>query len=224
MTSQSICCLLKLSKDDTELSPPNRDVTAEKRKRILDAAVKVFARKGYHGSRVSDIAKEAEIAYGLVYHYFKSKEEILLSIFRERWSTLVSWVETVADGDDPVEKKLYDIASFIIDSYRFRPELVEVITLEVTRNSRFFTQENVKLLQGVFDAMDRIISEGKAGGLFKDHIDPRLASYIFFGGIETLINGYVLETLIKTDEDFEQAKKTVVEVFLHGLSAGSKTA
>ena len=125
----------------------------------------------------------------------------------------------MADGDGPVEKKLYDIASFIIDSFRFRPELVEVITMEVTRNSRFFTRENVKRLQGAFDAMDRIISEGKAGGLFKDHIDPRLASYMFFGGIETIINGYVLGTLIKTDEDFERAKRTVVEVFLHGLRA-----
>jgi len=201
------------------LSAQKRNIAAEKRTLILDSAVTIFAHKGYHGTRISDIAKEAGIAYGLVYHYFKSKEEILLSIFRERWDMLVSWVETVADGDGPVEKKLYDIASFIIDSFRFRPELVEVITMEVTRNSRFFTRENVKRLQGAFDAMDRIISEGKAGGLFKDHIDPRLASYMFFGGIETIINGYVLGTLIKTDEDFERAKRTVVEVFLHGLRA-----
>lgn len=202
------------------MSAQKRNIAAEKRTLILDSAVTIFARKGYHGTRISDIAKEAGIAYGLVYHYFKSKEEILLSIFRERWDMLVSWIETVSDGDAPVEKKLYDIASFIIDSYRFRPELVEVITLEVTRNSRFFTQENVKRLQRAFDAMARIISEGKVGGLFKDHIDPRLASYIFFGGIETVINGYVLETLVETEEDFEQAKKTVVEIFLHGLNAG----
>lgn len=192
---------------------------SEKRKAILDAAVKVFARKGYHGSRVSDIAREAAVAYGLVYHYFTNKEEILVSIFRERWSLFLDVIRMLDDQKKGTREKLHDIAAFLIDSFRFQPELVEVLTMEVTRNSRFFTESNLDLFKQAFELVEGIIREGQAQHLLRPEADPRMASYVFFGAIETVLTGYVLNTLDKSPEAFEQAKQRVVDIIVNGLAA-----
>src|SRR5688500_10261247 len=104
-----------------------RDGAADKRRLILDAAIRVFAREGFHRCRVSDIANEANVAYGLVYHYFRSKEEVLNTLFSERWKLLLDTIETVDRQDGPVREKLHAIASFIIDSYHHDPDLMKVI-------------------------------------------------------------------------------------------------
>src|SRR3954465_15384092 len=100
---------------------------ADKRRLILDAAVRVFARQGFHSTRVSDIADEAGVAYGLVYHYFDSKDEVLNELFTERWSLLL---RAVGGGDASAESprsKLAAVAAFIVDSYQHNPELMKVI-------------------------------------------------------------------------------------------------
>src|SRR5207248_4850473 len=107
--------------------------TADKRRVILDAAVRVFARQGFHSCRVSDIADEAGVAYGLVYHYFTSKDEILDTLFLERWDIMLQVIAEIDAEDLPVREKLHAVASFIIDSYRHDPELMQVIIVEVTR-------------------------------------------------------------------------------------------
>ena len=98
-----------------------RGTSGEKRKLILDTAIRVFAEKGYPDTRISDIAKRAEIAYGLVYHYFKNKEEILDTIFFERWGEFIEEVRAIAGDDGPVEDKLLSIAEVILSAQRSRP-------------------------------------------------------------------------------------------------------
>ena len=105
---------------------------AEKRQLILDAAVRVFARQGFHTCRVSDIADEAGVAYGLVYHYFSSKDQILDTLFTERWSVLLAVIAETDAQDVAAREKLRAIAAFIIDSYRHDPDLMKVIIVEVT--------------------------------------------------------------------------------------------
>ena len=106
----------------------------DKRRLILDAAIHVFARKGFHSCRVSDVADEAGVAYGLVYHYFQSKEEILDTLFSERWQIMLDAIAEVDKQQEiPARDKLYLVASFIIDSYRHEPDLMKVIIVEVTR-------------------------------------------------------------------------------------------
>ena len=85
----------------------------DKRRLILDAAIIVFAREGFHGCRVSDIAKQANVAYGLVYHYFSSKDEVLDTLFTERWSLLLEAIGEVDAREAPVREKLREVASFI---------------------------------------------------------------------------------------------------------------
>src|SRR4051794_41524372 len=105
----------------------------DKRRMILDAAVTVFARQGFHHCRVSDVADEAGVAYGLVYHYFNSKEEILNTLFTERWQIMLDAIVDIDRQEIPARTKLYLVASFIIDSYRYDPNLMKVIIVEVTR-------------------------------------------------------------------------------------------
>ena len=110
-----------------------RPSAADKRRMILDAAVRVFARQGFHTARVSDIADDAGVAYGLVYHYFGSKDEVLDTLFLERWNLLLDAIREVDGRDDPPRDKLYAITSFIVDSYRHDPDVMKVIIVEVTR-------------------------------------------------------------------------------------------
>ena len=90
----------------------------EKRKTLLDAAVRVFARAGYHGSRVGDIAEEAGVAHGLLYHYFPSKEEVLQTIFRENWGQLIERFRAVEAADEPAGEKLEGIAKILLRTCR----------------------------------------------------------------------------------------------------------
>src|SRR5207248_10824584 len=103
-----------------------------KRRLLLQAAVRVFARKGYHASRISDIAEEAGVAYGLLYHYFDSKEEVLRNVFRETWRALIATIKSVEEGDDPPREQLRKVAEILIRSWRREPDLVSVLVLEVT--------------------------------------------------------------------------------------------
>src|SRR6059036_1609415 len=110
----------------------------DKRRVILDAGVRVFARQGFHTCRVSDIADEAGVAYGLVYHYFSSKEEILDTLFLERWDVMLAAIAESDGSRRAPRDKLRAVAAFIIDSYRHDPELMKVIIVEVTRAANTF--------------------------------------------------------------------------------------
>ena len=105
----------------------------DKRRIILDAAVRVFARQGFHTCRVSDIADEAGVAYGLVYHYFQSKDQVLDTLFLSRWDVMLEAIRQTDALDIPAREKLEAIAGFIIESYRHDPDLMKVIIIEVTR-------------------------------------------------------------------------------------------
>jgi AcrR family transcriptional regulator len=117
---------------------------ADKRRQILDAAIRVFATRGFHACRVSDVADEAGVAYGLVYHYFGSKEEILNTLFAERWQIMLDAIAEIDRRQEiPARDKLYLVASFIIDSYRHEPDLMKVIIVEVTRAANSFGREHL---------------------------------------------------------------------------------
>src|ERR687891_1925922 len=109
------------------MATPARSAPVDKRRMILDAAVRVFARQGFHTCRVSDVADEAGVAYGLVYHYFDSKDQILDTLFLERWDILLRAIQQVDAEERSPREKLYAITSFIVDSYRHDPDLMKVI-------------------------------------------------------------------------------------------------
>jgi TetR/AcrR family transcriptional regulator, fatty acid metabolism regulator protein len=197
---------------------------ADKRRIILDAAVRVFARQGFNGCRVSDIADEAGVAYGLVYHYFRSKDEVLDTLFLERWNVMLDVIRDLDGQDLAPREKLYAIASFIVDSYRHDPDLMKVIIVEVTRAANSFGQTHLEKITEAYELIAGIVARAQADGLFKDTVTPRFAALAFYGAIEQVLSGWIFETLPRGDAEYEQAKTLVVETICGGLDAVPATA
>jgi TetR/AcrR family transcriptional regulator, fatty acid metabolism regulator protein len=198
----------------------NPKQAAEKRRQILDAAVVVFARQGFHGCRVSDIADEAGVAYGLVYHYFRSKDEVLDTLFLERWDVLLAAIREVdADASIPAREKLHAIASFIVDSYRHDPDLMKVIIVEVTRAANSFGRSHLAKIREAYDLIAEIVAKAQATGEFRTTVTPAFAALAFYGAIEQVLTGWIFELLPGAPEDFDQAKDFVVDTICGGLDA-----
>jgi AcrR family transcriptional regulator len=188
----------------------------EKRRLILDAAVHAFARKGYHACRVGEIAEEAGVAYGLVYHYFSSKEEILETIFRETWTELLAAMQAVEESGEPASEQLRQVAALLLRAWRREPDLVRVLVREVARSPEM--QRRVNEIGQVFAAIERIVASGQARGEFRADLDAKLASWIFYGAIEEILTGWVLAQLPDGDEEVARAEHTVVELVARGLA------
>jgi TetR/AcrR family transcriptional regulator, fatty acid metabolism regulator protein len=190
---------------------------ADKRRAILDAAIRVFARQGFHRSRVSDVASEAGVAYGLVYHYFDSKDQMLNELFSERWALLLDASEKVQEGGGSVREKLGGVAGFIIESYRHEPELMKVIIVEVTRAANSFGRTHLPEIRQAYELIEKIVADAQAAGEFRNDVSPAFASMLFYGAIEQLLTGWIFEVVPGADEDFEHAKELVVETICGGL-------
>jgi AcrR family transcriptional regulator len=189
----------------------------DKRRLILDAAIRVFADRGFHHCRVSDVADEAGVAYGLVYHYFGSKEEILNQVFSERWQLMLDAIAEIDRQDVPARDKLYMVASFIIDSYHHEPELMKVIIVEVTRAANTFGRDHLEKIREAYGMIAAIVESARADGSFKEDISADFAAMCFYGAIEQLLSGWIFGYLPTTDEEFERAKSLVVETICGGL-------
>jgi AcrR family transcriptional regulator len=194
--------------------------TSDKRRLILDAAVRVFARQGFHACRVSDIADEAGVAYGLVYHYFDSKDEVLNTLFLERWNVMLETIRQVdAQEELTAREKLQEIASFIVDSYRHDPDLMKVIIVEVTRAANSFGQTHLAQIRQAYELIGEIVTAAQAEGTFKGEIDAAFAAMTFYGAIEQMLTGWIFGLLPQGEEHFERAKWLVVETVCGGLEA-----
>jgi TetR/AcrR family fatty acid metabolism transcriptional regulator len=193
--------------------------SADKRARILEAAVRVFARSGYHTSRVGDIAEEAGVAHGLLYHYFPSKDEVLATIFRENWRLLVDRIEAVERSEARADEQLQAVAKMLLRTWRNDPDLVRVMVREVARGPGLLDQ--VDEVHAVFVAIQRIVERGQAEGAFRSDLDARLVTWIFYGGLEELLTGWVLGRLPDGDEEVARAERTIVDVVCAGIATSA---
>jgi len=191
----------------------------ERRAAILRAAVRVFAQRGYHGARVGDIAEEAGVAHGLLYHYFASKEEVLATIFRENWRGLLDALHRVEASAEPADEQLAGVAKILLRSWRNDPDLVRVMVREVARSPHL--QAQVDEVREVFLVLQRIVERGQAEGTLRADVDARLASWIFYGGLEELLTGWVLGQLPDGEEEVARAERTIVDVVCGGLAAAA---
>jgi TetR/AcrR family fatty acid metabolism transcriptional regulator len=189
----------------------------DKRRMILDAAVRVFARQGFHTCRVSDIADEAGVAYGLVYHYFSSKEEILDTLFLERWDVMLAAIAEADSSDRTPRDKLYAIASFIIDSYRHDPELMKVIIVEVTRAANTFGLTHLGKIRDAYSQIAAIVARAQEDGVFRSEITPAFAAQAFYGCIEQVLTGWIFDSTPVSHEQLEGAKGLIVDTICLGL-------
>ncbi len=189
----------------------------DKRRMILDAAVRVFARQGFHTCRVSDIADEAGVAYGLVYHYFSSKEEILDTLFLERWNVMLAAIAEADASDRRPQDKLYWIASFIIDSYRHDPDLMKVIIVEVTRAANTFGRTHFATIRDAYEGIAAIVARGQSDGVFRTEITPEFAAQAFYGCVEQVLSGWIFDGEPVDEAELERAKTLIVQTICRGL-------
>jgi AcrR family transcriptional regulator len=195
--------------------PARAAASEEKRRLILDAAVRVFARKGYHTCRVGDIAEEAGVAYGLLYHYFSSKDEVLETIFRETWSEMLEAISEVEASDAPAREQIRLVTAIVLRTWRRDPDLVRVLVREVTRSPN--VQREVGEIANAFAALERIVAHGQADGELRAGLDARLAATIFYGALEEILTGWVLGQLPDGDDDVAEAERAVVAMLTDGL-------
>ncbi len=189
----------------------------DKRRVILDAAVRVFARQGFHTCRVADIADEAGVAYGLVYHYFSSKDEILDTLFLERWDLMLAAIAEADAAQRVPRDKLHAIAAFIIDSYRHDPELMKVIIVEVTRAANTFGLTHLARIREAYTQIAGIVQRAQAAGVFRAEISPEFAALAFYGLIEQVLTGWIFDSAEVPDPDLDAAKTLIVETICRGL-------
>ncbi|RKH44661.1 TetR/AcrR family transcriptional regulator [Corallococcus sicarius] len=191
---------------------------SERRRTILRAAIDVFARKGYHGCRIADVAKEAGVAYGLVYHYFKNKDELLETVFETGWSGFISRARVVAESEGPLAEKVRRIADVAFEAYRVDPRAVKVLILEIARSPAGARINRQTAFVDVIRLSAQMFTRARETGELRPDVDPLLASALLFGSIEMGLTAFVVGLADARDTVMlERAKAQIADSFLHGV-------
>ena len=186
-----------------------------KRQVILDAAVRVFARQGYDATPVADIAAEAGVAYGLVYHYFGSKDAVLEAVFREQWGRLLAAVALAEETGETAVEQLGLVVKIVLRAWRDDPDLVRLLVREITRSPHI--SDELDEIGQAFTSLERIIVRGQAEGAFRPDLDPQIAAWMLYGGLEEVLTGWVLGQLPDTAEAVAAAEREVTATLVGGL-------
>src|SRR5213595_672509 len=187
----------------------------DKPQQIIDAAVRVFARNGYYNSRVSDIAREAGIASGTIYLYFKTKDDILVTLFREKMAEWVASVrrEIAAEGD-PVAK-IRKIVALHFRVLEENPDLAEVVQVELRQGQKFFRGASAHEISAYFDLIASVLQEGVEAGVFRGDLPVKVATKMLFGAMDQVTTSWVLG---KRGYRLADAAEPVANIFLKGVT------
>jgi TetR/AcrR family fatty acid metabolism transcriptional regulator len=206
--------------------PPHRPLATdaaepEKRRAILHAAVRVFAEKGYHGCRIADVARAAGVAYGLVYHYFRNKDELLESVFAEQWTILINALKAIDEGPGPASEKLASVCGFVLDVYKTAPTAVRVLILEVTRTPNALRAGSTpQTFAAAVGLVADIVRQGQEAGEFRRDLEPVVAAANVLGSLEMTLTGLVMGLVrppSPSEDEIDRVKGQVVGLLLAGL-------
>ena len=160
------------------------DRSTDRRAQILEAAIRVFAERGYHGCRVSDIADEAGIAYGLVYHYYQSKEAVLQAIFDEKWAMFLQVLQSIAeDSSIDFRSKIRSLVSFVYTTYRQNPAIAEVVILEILHSHEFRKPDMLDRFGWAYSVIQKMFQDARTQGQVSDRCDVQYAPLMLLGSI-----------------------------------------
>lgn len=199
---------------------PGQSHNGDKRERISEAAIAVFAEKGFHAARVSDIARRAGVADGTIYLYFDNKEHLLLSIFEEKMGLLISELNRAFEGlDDPLDK-MRAYARHHFRQLREHPALAQVFQVELRQSHKFLRDYRPEKLWEYLGAFRALVEEAQARGSVRADVDPFVCMWAFFGALDELSIQWVLS---RNREKFnlEHAADQVVDLFLVGMTRPS---
>ena len=194
----------------------------DKHRRIIEAAVKVFAKNGFYNSKVSEIARAAGVADGTIYLYFQNKDDILIRLFEEEMARILDEMQlAVAKESDPA-RKLERWALAHLELLERNKELAEIIQVEIRQSSKFMKEyDNVQFAQ-YLNLISEIIKEGQEKGVFRKDILPGVAKRAFFGALDEMSRYWVLSTTRKYS--IQVAAKQISSYFLQGMLTGGKQA
>ncbi|HSN90344.1 MAG TPA: TetR/AcrR family transcriptional regulator [Anaeromyxobacteraceae bacterium] len=193
----------------------------EKRRAILHAAVRVFAEKGYHGCRIADVARAAGVAYGLVYHYFRNKDELLESVFAEQWAILLNALRAIDAGAGSAAEKVAGVVAFVFDVYRTAPAAVRVLLLEVSHTPNALRAGSTReTFDTAAQTVAGVVRQGQERGEFRSDADPLVAAIAILGAMELALSGLLVGVIgapAPGEEQVERVKRQVVAFALAGL-------
>ncbi|MCD7032838.1 TetR family transcriptional regulator [Metabacillus sp. GX 13764] len=189
-----------------------------KYKQIIDAAVIVIAENGYHQAQVSKIAKQAGVADGTIYLYFKNKEDILISVFREKMGVLIEKIEAETAGKQTAAEKLYVLVEKHFTLLSEDHRLAIVTQLELRQSIAELRQRINDVLKGYLNVLDEIISMGRSSGEFRPDLDLRLARQMIFGTIDETVTSWVMN---EQKYDLPSLAGKVHELLVHGCGKAS---
>lgn len=193
-------------------------------KDIFKAAVKVIKENGFHKAKMSDVAKAAGISYGLVYHYFQSKEDLFDSIVSRWWNRLFQLESSLREYDLPLADKLRSIVSYFLDAYQRDPALVTVFVSEFSYTTSKLNAKRLEYSIKFLDRVDAIMEEGQVVGLLRQDMKARYLSYIFMGALNTIVSAMVfVDEKIKGDDQKARITDSILDLFLNGAGAKGGT-
>lgn len=199
---------------------PMKNKNGDKYYRIINAATKVFAKKGFFHAKVSDIAKEAQVADGTIYLYFDNKDDILISLFEEQMTVVLENMMAQLSPEEDVVRKIEKFALTHLKLIELNKNMAEIIQVELRQSTKFMKEYmNERFLQ-YLNLIAEIIREGQAKGIFKNDVIPGVAKRAFFGALDEMSRFWVLSTHKKYD--IETAAKQISGYFLHGLIEDQK--
>jgi TetR/AcrR family fatty acid metabolism transcriptional regulator len=190
---------------------------SEKYHKIIEAATKVFARKGFYKAKISEIASEARVADGTIYIYFENKDDILICLFEEQMKAVLdNMVIQISGEDDPV-KKLEKFALTHLQLVEQNKNMAEIIQVEVRQSSKFMKEYRNDPFARYLDLIADIIRQGQKEDLFKKEIIPGVAKRAFFGALDEMSRFWVLSS--RRQYDIKTAAKQISAYFLAGIKA-----
>ena len=186
---------------------------------IIDAALKVFSRKGYADTRMADIAREADMSYGLVYHYFENKETLFDAIVEEWWTGFYNELEKLQKRPVPTVEKLVGIIRYILSVYASKPNQISIFVTEVSRGFVYHAHTKGRdKFNRLFTLCREIILEGQAKGVLRSDIQAHYLAYVFLGSIDTFLSVMILGNETLTPGREKRIIEGITQIFLHGAA------
>lgn len=188
---------------------------SDKHNKIIQAAIKVFARKGFYSARISDIAQEAKVADGTIYLYFNNKYDILISVFEEEIGKIILEVKNLTDQEHNPQKQLQIFAMQHMKMVKERKDLAEVLQMELRQSNKFMREyRNTKFIEYV-DIVSRIIHKGQDAGVFRTDVMPGVAKRALFGALDETARLWILSP--NNQYTIEEAAEQISKIFLSGI-------
>ena len=195
----------------------NKKIRTEKRIRIIDAAIQVFAAKGYRSARVSDIAAEAGVADGTIYLYFRNKEDLLLSVFEEKMDVHLAELAKALVGVEGATNRIRAFAKHHFLQLKTHPAVAKVFQVELRLSHRFTHDYRPEKLWSYLGVMGELVRQGQEEGVIRKDVDPFLIQWAFFGAIDELCIQWIVGQQTR-EFDIDRASEEIVEIFLRGLA------